>query len=66
MDKLVEEFGDNRVKFAYIAPKEPGFNMKTTHFEGSNLVLYKAKRLKWMKVDNLTKSLINDVVNGSG
>ena len=51
---LVERFANDPISFGYIGTwKEyPGNLLKHTMFEGAKTVLYKAKRMKWLKLDD--------------
>lgn len=67
---LVARFANDPLSFGYIGTwKEyPGNILKHTMFEGAKAVLYKAKRMKWLKLED-HKSLelqISDVLGGSG
>lgn len=40
--------------------------MKNALFNGSNIVMYKAKRLKYIEVKNLSLDVISDAIGGGG
>jgi len=40
--------------------------MKKSHFNNSNVVLYKSKRIKHMLVNDLNSDVISDALGGGG
>ena len=66
--KLPLLFERDPISFAFIPPGEAGFNMKSSHFENAPAVLYKPKRLKFRRIDELDslESIINDSLGGGG
>lgn len=58
------------MNFTYIAKQDNGFRMHQSHFQGSQAVLLKPKRQKWLAVnaeslETLRESIVN-ALNGSG
>jgi hypothetical protein len=68
--ELVARFASDPISFGYIGTwKEyPGNLLKHTMFEGAKTVLYKPKRMKWLKLedDRSLELQISDVLGGSG
>lgn len=63
---LVLLFQSEPVQFAYIPKGQPGYRMRDTHFGGSDHVLLKAKRSKYIALERLDYNGISDALGGGG
>lgn len=66
MIDLVKTFSKDPIQFTYISRYDPGWQMQTTHFENHSVVLYKAKRVKYLGVSEAQtlKEVIEEVLGG--
>lgn len=68
MQSVIHHYKNDAIHFTHIGSNDPGFHMLRTHFGSERLVLFKAKRKKYMPLKNeyLTKELLDGVLDGQG
>ena len=68
IQNLPLKFEKDPVHFVFIKKGEPGYQMKERLFGGAEAVIYKPKRLKYLKADKIEHldSIVSDALGGGG